>query len=67
MNLIYTEEKPSHINLVNFRRYADSEVDIEIDSSSAGNKTSSIVKQKLILNGFYIVSELNDVFKKCLL
>ena len=46
-----------------FRIYADFECDNEIDSSNIGNKTTNIYKQNGVCNGFYIVSELNDVLK----
>ena len=46
-----------------FRIYADFEADNEKDNSSVGNKTTNIYKQKLVLNGYNIVSELQDVLK----
>ena len=43
--------------------YADFEADIENDNSSICNKTIIIYKQNLLCNGFYIVSELGNVWK----
>ena len=50
-------------NPLYFRIYADFEADNEIDNSSLGNKTTKIYRQKPILNGYHIVSELEDVLK----
>ena len=38
----------------------DFETDIEIDYSNIGNKTTNICKQNHVLNGYYIISELDD-------
>ena len=46
-----------------FRIIADFEADNEIDDYKIGNKTTNIHKQKPVLNGYYIISELNDVLK----
>ena len=52
-----------HKNPLYFRIYADFEADNEIDKSSIGNKTTNIYKQSPVLNGYEIVSELEDVLK----
>ena len=46
-----------------FRIYADFEANNIIDNSSFGYKTTNIYHQKPVCNGYYIVSELNDVLK----
>ena len=46
-----------------FKIIADFEADNEIDGSSVGNKTTNIYKQNPILNGVYIISELEDVLE----
>ena len=46
-----------------FRIYADFECDNEINNSNIGNKTTNIFKQNPTCNGFYIISELNDVLQ----
>ena len=43
------------------RTYAASETDNKKDNSTKGNKTTNIYKQNLLLNGYYIIPELNDV------
>ena len=48
-------------NPLYFRVYADFEADNEKAKSSVGNKTTNIYKQKPVLNGYHIVSELEDV------
>ena len=57
------EKKHFHKNPLYFGTYADFEADNEIDNSSIGNKTTNIFKQNPILNGYNIVSELEDVSK----
>ena len=52
-----------HKNPLYFRIYADFEADNEKDNSSIGNKTTNIYKQNPVLNGYHIVSELEDVLK----
>ena len=52
-----------HKNPLCFRIYADFEADNENDNSITGNKTTNIYKQNPILNGYHIVSELEDVLK----
>ena len=56
-------KEPFHRNPLYFRIYADFEADNEIDNYSIGNKTTNIYKQNPILNGFNIVSELNDILE----
>ena len=46
-----------------FRIIADFEADNEIDGSNVGNKTTNIYKQKPVLNGYYIISDLGDVLE----
>ena len=54
-------ERHFHKNPLYFRIYAVFETDNEIDNSSIGNKTTNICKQKPVLNGYLIESELEDV------
>ena len=56
-------KKHFHKNPLYFRIYADFEADNEIDNSIVGNKTINIYKQNPVLNGYHIVSELEDVLK----
>ena len=51
-------------NPLYFRIIADSEAvdDIE-DSKAVGNKTNKIYKQNTVLNGYHIISELDDVLQ----
>ena len=56
-------KKHFHKNPLYFRKYADFEADNEKDISSIGNKTTNIYKQYPVLNGYHIVSELEDVLK----
>ena len=56
-------KKDFHKNPVYFRIYADFEADIEKDNSIIGNKTTNIYKQNPLLNGYHIVSEVDDVLK----
>ena len=46
-----------------FRIYADFETDNEKDDSSIGNKTTKNYKQNQVLNGYHIISNLEDVLK----
>ena len=46
-----------------FRIIADFEADNEKDNSKIGNKTANIYKQNPVLNGYYIISELEDVLE----
>ena len=52
-----------HKNPIYFRIYSDFEADNEKDNSKIGNKTTNIYKQKPVLVGYYIISELEDVLK----
>ena len=63
MNHIFIGKKHFHKNPLYFRIIADFEADNEIDDYKIGNKTTNIHKQKPVLNGYYIISELNDVLK----
>ena len=57
-------KKHFHKNPLYFRIIADFEADNEIDNSKIGNKTTNIYKQNPVINGYYILSELNDVLQK---
>ena len=50
-------------NPLYFRIYADFEADNEKDNSKIGNKTTNIYKPNPVLNGYYIISELQDVLE----
>ena len=50
-------------NPLYFRIYADFEADNEKDNLCIGSKTTNIYKQNPVLNGYHIVSELEDVLK----
>ena len=52
-----------HKNPLYFRIYADFEADKQQDNSSIGNKTTNSYKQNPVLNGYHIVSELEDVLE----
>ena len=54
-------KKHIHNNPVCYRIIADFEADNEIDGSSVGDNTTNIYKQNPVLNGYYIISELEDV------
>ena len=56
-------KKHFHKNPLFFGIYVDFEADNEKDNSSIGNKTTNIYKQNPVLNGYHIISELEDVFK----
>ena len=56
-------KKHFHKNPLYFRIYAHFEADNEKDNSVVGNKTKNIYKQNPVLNGYYIVSELDNVLK----
>ena len=56
-------EKHFHKNSLYFRIYADFEADNEKDDSVVGNKTTNIYKQNPVINGYHIVSEIEDVLK----
>ena len=50
-----------------FRKYADIEVDNEVDISNIGDIATDFCKQSPVCNGYDIVSELDDVLKKRLI
>ena len=56
-------EKHFHKNQLYFKIYAVLEADIVKDTSSVGNETTNSYKQNPVLNGYRIVSELEDVLK----
>ena len=56
-------KKHFHKNPLYFRIYADFEADNEKDDSNIGNKTNNIYKQNPILNGYHVMSELEDALK----
>ena len=56
-------KKHFHRNPLHFRIIADFEADNEIDGSNVGNETTNIYKQNPVLNGYYIISELEDILK----
>ena len=56
-------KKHFHRNPLYFRIIADFEADNEIDGSNIGSKTTNIYKQNPVLNGYYIISELEDVLE----
>ena len=60
---LHWKKKHYHKNPLYFRIYADFEADNEKDISSIGNKTTNIYKQNPVLNGYHIISELEDVLK----
>ena len=53
-----------HKNPLCFRIYADFDADNKIDNSSVGNKTTNIYEQNSVVNGYEIVSELDDFLKR---
>ena len=56
-------KKRLHKNPSYSRIYADFGADMDIDNSSIGNKKTKIFKQNPVLNGYHILSELEDVLK----
>ena len=56
-------EKHFHKNPLYFRIDADFEADNQKDNTCIGNKTTNIYKQNPVLNGYHIVSELEDILK----
>ena len=56
-------KKYFHKNPLYFRIDADFEADNEKDNSIIGNKTTNLYKQNPVLNGYHIISELEDVLK----
>ena len=59
MNLIFIGKNI----FIYFRIIADFEADNEIDGSNIGNKTTKIYKRNPVLNGYYIISELEDILE----
>ena len=56
-------KKHFHKKPLFFKINADFEADNEVDNSSVGNKTTNYYKQNPVLNGYYIISELEDVLE----
>ena len=56
-------KKHFHKNPLSFRIIADFQAKYEKDNSKIGNKTTNIYKQNPVLNGYYIISELEDVLE----
>ena len=56
-------KKHFHKNPLYFRNIADFEADNEVDGSSVGIKTTNLYKQNPVPNGYYIISELEDVLE----
>ena len=63
MNHIFIGKKHFHKNPLYFRIIADFEADNEKDDSKIGIQTTNIYKQKPVLNGYYIIPEIEDVLK----
>ena len=60
---LHWKKKHFHKNPFYFKISADFEADNEIIDSNKGNKTTNIYKQHPVPNGYYILSELEDVLK----
>ena len=56
-------KKHFHKNPLYFRIYADFKDDNVKDDSSLGNKTINIYRQNPLLNGYHLISKLEDVLK----
>ena len=56
-------KKHFHENPLYFWIIADFAADNEIDGSNIGNKTTKFYKQNPVLNGYYKISELEDVLE----
>ena len=56
-------KKHFHKNPLYFRIIVLFKAENEIDNSSVGNKTTNIYKQNPVLNGYYVISELEDIIK----
>ena len=56
-------EKHFPENPLYFTFIADFEADNEFNKYNIGNKTTNIHKQNSILNGYYVLSDLEDVLK----
>ena len=52
-----------HENPITFRIYADFEADNEKDNSSVCNKTTNFYKQNPVLNGYHIISGMEEILK----
>ena len=63
VTFIRKSKKRFHKNPLYFMNIADFKAENEVNISSIGKKTTNFFKQKPVLNGYYIVSELNDVSK----
>ena len=63
MNPIFSGKNIFIRILFYFRMFADFEADNEKDNSKIGNKTTNIYKQNPVLNGYYTISELEDVLE----
>ena len=63
MNFIFIGKKNFQKNPFYFRTFADFEAVNEIDGSNIGNKTTNIYKQNPVLNGYYKISEFDDVLE----
>ena len=57
------KKKHFHKSLLYFWVVADFDADKKVDNSSKGNKTTSIDKQNPVLNGYYMVSELDKILQ----
>ena len=60
---LHWKKKHFHKNPLYFCIYADFEADKEKDNSIVGKKTTNNYKQNLLLNGYHIEAELEDVLK----
>ena len=47
-----------------FTIYADFEADNNIDKSNIGNKRTNLYQQNPVLNGYKLVSELDDILQR---
>ena len=56
-------KKHFHKNPLNFRIIADFEADNEINGTNVRNKATNIYKQNPGLNGYYVISELEDILR----
>ena len=63
MNHIFIGKNIFIENPLYFRIFADFEADNEKDNLKVGDKTTNIYKQKPVLNGYYIICELEDVLE----
>ena len=56
-------KKHFHKNPLYLRIYADFEADNEKDDSNMGNKRTNFYEQNPVLNGYHVISEVEDVLK----